>query len=263
MEMDKNMVETQRNLEELFHRNQLLDVLREQFEPLTDDPFKLDCVVQIYLHKQADVPTMVGLFSPKWGTPQEVAEMLKEVVEDDLIDFDMESMKFVLKYEITADVEEQLANYQFPLPMIVPPRKVENNHMGSGYIDRRGRIILNGSDVFDEEDVCLDHINRANSVGLTLNMNVIASEEGHMILPKRKVGEPFEDFQKRQKQAKVFYENSMNVMQGLLTLGNEFWLTHKYDRRGRTYCVGYHVNSQGTDYNKAVLELSKKELING
>lgn len=263
MEMDKNMVETQRNLEELFHRNQLLDVLREQFSPLTDDPFKLDCVVQIYLHKQADVPTMVGLFSPKWGEPQEVAEMLKEVVEDDLIDFDMESMKFVLKYEITADVEEQLANYQFPLPMIVPPLKVTDNRMGSGYMDKKGRIVLNGSDVFDEEDVCLDHINRANSVGLTLNMDVIASEEGHMILPKRKIGEHFEDFQKRQKQAKVFYENSMNVMKGLLTLGNEFWLTHKYDRRGRTYAVGYHVNSQGTDYNKAVLELSNKEVING
>lgn len=263
MEMTDNMVETQRNLEELFHRNQLLDVLREQFQPLTDDPFKLDCVVQIYLHKQTDVPTMVGLFSPKWGSPQEVAEMLKEVVEDDLIDFDMEHMKFVLKYEITADVEEELANYQFPLPMVVPPRKVKNNNMGSGYIDRRGRIILNGSDVFDEEDVCLDHINRVNSVGLCLNMDVIASEEGHMILPKRKIGESFDEFQKRQKQAKVFYENSMNVMQGLLTLGNEFWLTHKYDRRGRTYAVGYHVNSQGDDYRKAVLQLAHKEVITG
>lgn len=62
-----NMVETQLNLEELYNRNQLMDVLRDQFSPLTDDPFKLDCVVQIYLHKQADVPTMVGLFSPKWG----------------------------------------------------------------------------------------------------------------------------------------------------------------------------------------------------
>lgn len=263
MEMVDNMVETQRNLEELFHRNQLLDVLRDQFSPLTDDPFKLDCVVQIYLHKQADVPTMVGLFSPKWGEPQEVAEMLKEVVEDDLIDFDMEHMKFVLKYEVTADIEEQLANYQFPLPMVVRPNKVTDNSMGSGYFDKKGRIVLNGSDVFDEEDVCLDHINRANSVGLTLNMDVIASEEGNMILPKRKVGESFDEFQKRQKQAKVFYENSMNVMQGLLTLGNEFWLTWKYDRRGRSYCVGYHVNAQGTEYNKAVLELSKKEVITG
>lgn len=257
----ESMVETQKNLEELFSRNQLLDVLRDQFSPLTDDPFKLDCVVQIYLHKQADLPTMVGLFSPKWGEPQDVAEMLKEVVEDDLIDFDMGEEKFILKYGISADVEEQLALYQFPLPMVVRPLKVKNNHMGSGYFDTRGHIILNGSDVFDEEDVCLDHINRVNSVALTLNMNVVASEEGNMIIPKRKVGEGFEDFRKRRKQAEVFYNHSLEVMQSMMTLGNEFWLTHKYDRRGRTYAVGYHVNSQGTDYNKAVLELSKKEVL--
>lgn len=257
-----SMIDTQQNLEELFHRNQLMDVLREQFAPLTEDPFKLDCVVQIYLHKQADVPTMVGLFSPKWGEPQDVAEMLKEAVEEDLMDFDMDTKKFSLKYEITQDVEDMLARYQFPLPMVVKPKKITNNHMGSGYFDKKGRIVLNGSDVFDEEDVCLDHINRANSVALTLNMNVIASAEGMMILPKRKSHEGFEDFRKRQKQAEVFYTTSAEVMQGIMTISDEFYLTHKYDRRGRTYAVGYHINSQGTDYNKAVLELAKKEVIN-
>lgn len=254
-----NMIETQQNLEELYHKNQLLDVLRHQFSPLTDDPFKLDCVVQIYLHKQADLPTMVGLFSPKWGEPQDVADMLIEVVDDDLMDFDMETKRFILKYGITADVEEHLARYQFPLPMVVRPNQVTNNHMGSGYYDRKGSIVLNGSHVFDGEDVCLEHINKANSVALTLNMDVIASEEGNQIIPKRKPSEGHEDFQKRLKQAKVFYDTSLEVMKGMLALGNEFWLTHKYDRRGRTYAVGYHINSQGTDYNKAVLELSKKE----
>lgn len=255
----ESMVESQKNLEELFSKNQLLDVLRDQFSPLTDDPFKLDCVVQIYLHKQADLPTMVGLFSPKWGEPQEVALLLMEAVEEDLLDFDMDQERFILKYGISADVEEQLALYQFPLPMIVRPLKVKNNHMGSGYYDTKGHIILNGSDVFRDEDECLDHINRCNSVGLTLNMDVVASEEGNMIVPKRKIGESFEDFRKRRKQAEVFYEHSLKTMKMMMALGNEFWLTHKYDRRGRTYAVGYHINSQGTDYNKAVLELSKQE----
>lgn len=256
-----SMIDTQRNLEELFSRNQLLDVLREQFSPLTDDPFELDVIVQIYLHKQADVPTMVGIFSPKWGEPKDIAEMLVGCVEADLLDFDMETDRFSLKYGISKDVEDLLARYQFPLPMVVPPQTVQNNHMGSGYFDTRGHIILNGSDVFKDEDVCLDHINRANSVCLTLNLDVVASEEGNMIIPKRKVGEGFEEFRKRRKQAQVFYDTSLEVMQGMLALGNEFWLTHKYDRRGRTYAVGYHVNSQGTDYNKAVLELAKGEII--
>lgn len=258
-----NMVETQRNLEEIFNRNQLMDVLRDQFSPLSDDPFEIDVLCQIYLHKQADVPTMVGLFSPKWGAPQDVADLLINVVEADLVDFDMDSHRFIMKYEITQDVQDLLDRYQFPLPMVVKPNKVKDNTSGSGYFDKKGRIVLNGSEIFDDEDVCLDHINRANSVGLTLNTSVVASEEGNMILPKRRIGEGFVEFQKRQKQAQVFYDTSYEVMQGLLTLGNEFWLTHKYDRRGRTYAVGYHVNSQGTDYNKAVLELSRKEMIHG
>lgn len=256
-----SMIDTQKNLEELFSKNQLMDVLRDEFSPLTDDPFKIDVIVQIYLHKQADIPTMVGLFSPKWGEPDDVAQMLVECVEEDLLDFDMEAERFILKYGITTDVEDMLARYQFPLPMVVQPLKVTSNTMGSGYYDTRGSIVLNGSSVFKEEDMCLDHINRMNSVGLTLNTDVISSEEGHMINPKRKVGEGFDDFRKRKKQAEVFYNHSLEVMQSLLALGNEFWLTHKYDRRGRSYCVGYHVNSQGTDYNKAVLELSNQEVI--
>lgn len=256
-----SMITTQQNLEELYSKNQLLPVLREQFEPLSDDPFTIDVICQIYLHKQADLPTMVGLFSPKWGTPQEVADLLICCVEDDMIDFDMDTKRFTLVYGITEDVEEMLARYQFPLPMVVQPKKVTNNKMGSGYYDTSGRIILNGSDVFDEEDVCLDHINRANSVGLTLNLDVVASKEGFMIAPQRKIGENFEDFRKRKKQMEVFYNHSVEVMEGLSALGNEFWLTHKYDRRGRCYCVGYHINSQGTDYNKAVLDLSRKEKI--
>jgi hypothetical protein len=256
-----SMIETQKNLEELFNRNQLMDVLRQQFSPLTEDPFQLDVLCQIYLHKQADVPTMVGLFSPKWGEPEDVGKMLIEAVEADLLDFDIETERFIVKYTLTNDVEEILARYQFPLPMVVRPLKVQNNTMGSGYFDTRGRIVLNGSDIFDETDQCLDHINRANSVALTLNLDVVASEEGNKIIPKRKVGEGFEDYRKRVKQAETFYDHSLDVMKGLTALGNEFWLTHKYDRRGRCYAVGYHVNSQGTDYNKAVLDLAKKEII--
>lgn len=257
----KNLVETQENLEELFGRHQLMPTLREQFGPLTDDPMKLDIICQIYLHKQADVPTMVGLFSPKWGTPQEVAQLIYEAVEEDLLDFDIETERFTLKYELTRDVEDLLDRYQFPLPMITKPKKVTNNNMGSGYLTERSNIVLNGSDVFRDEDVCLDHINRANSVALKLNLDVITSPQGKYMQPVRKDGELWEDYRKRVKQADKFHEISVEVMEGLLVLGNEFHLTHKYDRRGRSYCVGYHVNSQGTDYNKAVLELANEEVI--
>lgn len=256
-----SIVETQANLEEIFDKNQLIPVLRKQFKELTDDPFQLDVIVQAYLHKQADVPTMVGLFSPKWGTPQEVAQLLIETIEADLVDFDMVNRKFVTKFDITDDVKEALDMYQYPLPMIIPPRVLTNNTMGSGYIRQKGKVVLNGSSIFDDADLCLDHLNRCNSVKLKLDLDVVSSPEGKKLTPNKKLHESHEDYMKRVKQAHTFYDTSMDVMQALLTLGNEFWLTHKYDRRGRTYALGYHVNSQGTDYNKAVLQLAQERIL--
>lgn len=257
----ETMIETQRNLEELFSRHQLMDVLREEFSPLAESVFEKDVLAQIYLHKQCDVPTMVGLFSPKWGSPQEVADQLYDCVDRDLLDFDTETKKFTVKYVLTEDVEDMLARYQFPLPMVVKPKKLTSNRGGSGYLNSGGSIVLNGSDVFKDEDMCLDHLNRANSVALELNLDVATSESGKFIEPTRKDGETWTDYRKRCKQAETFYNTSMEIMESMFMLGNKMWLTHKYDRRGRTYSVGYHVNSQGTDYNKAVLELADKEVI--
>ena len=107
----------------------------------------------------------------------------------------------------------------------------------------------------------MDHINRANKVPLAINLDVITSPQGKFMKPTRKADENWDDYRKRVKQAEKFYDVSQEVMQHLLVLGNQFYLTHKYDRRGRTYAVGYHVNSQGTDYNKACLELAKEEVI--
>jgi DNA-directed RNA polymerase len=48
----------------------------------------------------------------------------------------------------------------------------------------------------------------------------------------------------------------------MFTAGNRFYMTHKYDKRGRTYSQGYHINPQGNDWNKAVIEFADKEVIN-
>ena len=54
---------------------------------------------------------------------------------------------------------------------------------------------------------------------------------------------------------------SMKVFAMLINEGNRFYLTHKYDKRGRTYCQGYHVSYQGNTYRKAILQLADKELV--
>jgi hypothetical protein len=144
--------------------------------------------------------------------------------------------------------------------MITPPRKVTKNHH-TGYETIRKSVVLNGSEYFDDKDLCLDHLNRANSVALSISMDTVTSDEGKYLRPTRNPGEDFEDFRKRQKQADTFYATSLQVMETIDSLSERLFLTHRYDRRGRCYASGYHVNTQGTDYNKAVLEFHKKEVI--
>jgi hypothetical protein len=260
-------LEAQIDLEILYSKHQLLPVLIEQFAEVAElhineehRPFICDMLAQIYLHRQADAPTMVGLLSPKYGTPQEVADMMLLMCDFDYIDYDEKSGNFMVVYGVSEDIKTMLDKYQYPLPMIERPKPVEDNFQ-TGYHTIKGSVILNGSKYFNNVDVCLDHLDRMNAVPLALDFSVIDSTEGKYIKPTLKEGEAFVDFRKRLKQAQTFYDTSLGVMQGLNELTDALYLTHKYDRRGRCYASGYHINTQGTDYNKAVLQLAHKEVV--
>jgi hypothetical protein len=198
--------------------------------------------------------------SPKYGTPQEVADKLLLMCEFDYLDFNQETGNFMVKYDVSDDIAAMLDRYQYPLPMVVKPNKVTDN-FSTGYHTIQNSVILNGAPYFAELDVCLDHLNRMNAVPLVLDFSVIKSVEGRYIKPTRKDGETYDDFRKRLKQASVFYSVSLEVMEGLALMSDVLYLTHRYDRRGRCYASGYHVNTQGTDYNKAVLQLAAQEVL--
>ena len=263
--MTQSIFEIQSDLETLYSKYQLLPVLREEFAIIAEKypnedyhPFICDMLAQICLHRQADPPTLVGILSPKYGSPQSVADMLLLMCEFDYLDYNEESGNFMVKFDISEDVQTLLDRYQYPLPMILAPKKVEDNH-STGYHTIFNSVILNGSKHFSKVDVCLDHLNRINAVPLALDFSVINSNEGKYIKPTRKEGENYKDFRARLKQASVFYGVSIGVMEGIAELSDVLYLTHRYDRRGRCYASGYHINTQGTDYNKAVLQLAHKE----
>lgn len=265
--MTQTSYEDQSNLEILYSKHQLLPVLREEFSEIANQcseeehrPFLCDMLAQIFLHRQADPPTMVGLLSPKYGTPQKVADKLLLATELDYIDYSEETGNFMVQFDVSEDIVELLELYQYPLPMIVKPKQIEDN-FSTGYHTIKGQVILNGSTYFNDKDLCLDHLNRINSVPLVLDFAVLNSNQGKFIKPIRKDGENYDDFRKRLKQASVFYNSSVSVMEGIAELSDVFYLTHKYDRRGRCYASGYHINTQGTDYNKAVIQLAHKEEI--
>lgn len=263
-------------LEKLFSNNELMPRMRREFTDCPDFDFSrhieehgipvkfgIDLLVQIALHKRAGIETMVGCLKHHFEhspTPcQDTADMILRCAEADLIDYAVQLRLFVVKFTISADVQEELDRFQFPLPMVTEPKPVRTNRE-TGYLTSKGSIIL--KDNHTEEDVCLDHINRVNQTRFTINTETASMVKNRWRnLDKPKEGETKEDFDKRRKSFEKYDRTSREVIKLLTAESNHFHLTHRYDKRGRIYCMGYHVNYQGAPWNKAVTEFADKELI--
>lgn len=271
----KNMdlYDYQREMENLFSNNQLHKRVKEEFEnePLflahmnevgIDPDFGYDLLVQIYLHKRANVPTLVGLLRKHFdGNVQDTADALYHATDNDLVDWDDLSQTFVVRYGIPQEVQDIIDTYQYPLPMIVRPKKIRHNYE-SGYLNHKCSIILKNN--HHEDDVCLEFINKINSIKLRINhdtANMVHNKWKNLDKPKE--GESFEKYKQRQRQFDKYNRTAHDVLQHIAVAGNEFYLTHRYDKRGRVYCQGYHVTYQGTSWNKAVVEFADGELVDG
>jgi Schitoviridae RNA polymerase RNAP1 subunit B len=264
----------QKQMEDLYSKHQLNQCIKQAFlddgyaEEMTRVdilvPFGLGLLVQMVLHKRATVETLVGIlrrhFEHTEKPAQACADALDDAAEKDLVDWDPVSEKFILVHDISNELKHRLDILQYPLPMIEPPQEVRNNRQ-TGYQTIHGSLLLR--DNHHDDDICLDHINRVNSISLSLNADVVAFVQNHWKgINRQKPGENYQEFRARKKAFQKYNDASADVLEGLMFHGNRFWLTHKYDKRGRTYCQGYHVNPQGNDWNKACVELADAEKLN-
>ena len=265
---------SQIELEQLYSKYQLHDCIANEFyenefeQVLTEAEipvqFGIDLMVQIYLHKRADVPTLVGLlkrhFEDEERPAQACADMLLKAIDSDLVDYHEMTGKVVVKYHIDKSIQDRIDQFMYPMPMIEKPSEIRSNRQ-SGYKTIFKSLILKKN--HHDDDICLDHVNRLNGINLKLNENVVAFIQNKWRnLDKPKKGETIEDFQKRRKAFHKYDRTSREVLAALMAQGNEFWITHRYDKRGRTYAQGYHVNYQGTDWNKSCIEFANAEKLN-
>lgn len=255
-------------LEQLFNKNQLIPRMRKEFTDCKDfnfmryleqkgipELFGIDLLVQMALHKRTSLTTLIGCLRHHFQDSQKTADYIKLAAEVDLVDYDPEIRIFIVRYEISADVQAELDCFQFPLPMVVQPELVKSN-TDNGYLISRGSLILRNN--HHDDDVCLDHINRMNAVKFTINHDTaMMVKNTWRNLDKPKEGETKADFERRKRAFEKYDRTAKDVID---MLPEEFYLTHKYDKRGRFYCQGYHVTYQGAAWNKAVIELADKEL---
>jgi len=266
------LIAHQIELERLFNKNQLHSRIRKEFvecqeinftafmeEAGIPVPFGYDVLVELALRKRADVKTMVGLLRRHFDNGQQTADMLAKCVEIDLCDFDPNTRQFIVLFEIDEEVQAELDRFQYPLPMIVKPKPIRSNR-DTGYLLTSGSVILKNNHT--EEDVCLDHINRMNSIAFEVDRDVAAMVKNKWRnLDNQKPGETKGDFERRKRQFEKFDRTVKDVIKILTLVSDRHYLTHRYDKRGRTYCMGHHINYQGTPWSKAITILADKEIV--
>ena len=269
---DTEKLQLQVELEQLYNKNQLVSRIRKEFVNCKDFSFTdhmirmgipiefgLDVLTQMVLHKRASLPTLAGILRRHFNDSQITADMLLKCAMADLVDWDPNTEHFIVKFEVSADVQEELDRFQYPLPMVVEPRKVKKN-TDTGYILGGGSLILKHN--HHEDDICLDHINRMNRVRFALDHDTAAMIKNRWRnLDRQKPGETKADFDRRRKMFEKYDRTAKDVITALSIHTDSFYLTHKYDKRGRVYCQWYNINYQGAPWNKATIQLADKELV--
>ena len=196
-------------------------------------------------------------FSDKPEAIATMAELLAVLCETDMFDIikasRQASLTIISRIPIREEVLRYIENSTFQLPMVCPPEYVDHNRK-SGYLTYNESLVL-GSGNHHEGDLCLDVINLQNQIALTLDVEFLKQ---HELQPSFDILTPAQ-----RQQWEDFKYTSQHIWLHLFNQGNRFYLTNKVDKRGRLYSIGYHVNTQGNQFQKAMIELADGEVVEG
>lgn len=196
-------------------------------------------------------------FSEQTAAITTVAELMAVLCQTDAFDITKEnkmaSLMVVSCIPLSDKLTKFIENSQYLPPMVCEPLELTHNY-SSGYLTHNDSLIL-GSGNHHDGDICLDTLNTMNQVALKLDTDFLCRVEE----------EPtFElDSQDKVDQWKRFKKQSTEFYVLMAEQGNQFYLNHKVDKRGRAYCHGYHISTQGAAFKKAMLEFSQEELVDG
>lgn len=288
--------QTQIEMEQQYSKSQLLPATRADFldrfshglqevvrlvyglESYDDHPrpfsvaFLTELMAQASIRKRAPLPVFVGILVKHFeGEPepyQLCADAIVAAASYDVVTLAERTLpgsvdsvlEVILLHEVSPETQARIEQFQYPLPMVEPPLTATCNRH-TGYRTIKGSLLLKNN--HHEDDICLDHINRMNATPLAVNPDVVAFvQNSWKNLEKQKAGETYVEFRQRRKAFQKYDRVSRDVLAAMMVQPDGFFLTHRYDKRGRTYSQGYQVNYQSNDWCKAVVQLHVKEKLN-
>jgi hypothetical protein len=177
-----------------------------------------------------------------------MAEILAILGKVDLYDVHYGRYKQVCisnRINLDKETKSTLNKLMYLPPMISEPRIVSNNRDSYQYSLDDESLILGVRENFHTGNIGLDVLNKLSQQPLAIDTTFLKTNK-----PIKPEGARKEDWDAYIEQLEYVYE---------IIGDNTMYITYKPDMRGREYSQGYHVNSQGNDYHKAVIELANKE----
>lgn len=240
-------------------KNQRIDCLREfDLERLVMDIF----ITVLPLEQEILFTSAVGMLVNRLGytnhvqglkTAGELLAVLAPLKVFLLARNGIKQITIKSAYRMPTPLKDFIKQTKYLPPLICPPKRLKNN-MDSAYYTVRESVIL-GKGNHHENDVCLEALNTINNVPLKLNVEMLQSY--NEACPDKL------DTEEKRQAWKRLMEDSYEVFVDLVKQGNQFWLSHKYDKRGRVYAQGYHCSTQGNSFRKAIIQFHDEELVTG
>ena len=165
------------------------------------------------------------------------------------------SMLLQSQMRLPNDLINAIDRSQYLPPMVCPPEIIKTN-FESGHLTVNDSQIL-GKHASHSDDICLDVLNIQNQIPLKLALDFLCTVE-----EEPNPSSPLDSIEKqtnwdRQKCA------SYEIYLLMAKQGNKFYQLSSYDKRGRLYTQGYHINFQGASFKRASIELHEEELVTG
>ncbi len=164
-----------------------------------------------------------------------IGSSLIAICHGELYDIDLqpEATYIIPKLVVDQDTHRKLQQLNYLPPNIVPAIYTSNY---GGWLWERKSCIL-GSNNHHNEYQALDVLNKLQQIPWTLDTEVLVSETHEKLS-----------------------HNEAEILGHYV--GETFYFTWRYDKRGRLYSSGYNINPQGDEYSKALLTPTHAEICN-
>ena len=152
--------------------------------------------------------------------------------------------KLIASLEVLSRIEE----FMYIPPLVIEPKKWVTNKGGGLHTQQESCIL--GSHNHHNKNQALDCLNILQDIEWELDIQIMKLKE----LPNKEL-----DSSEKVIQFKIMKITSSRIYKEYCSI--PFYFMWKFDKRGRMYSSGYHINFQSTDYKKALLSFTKQEVI--